>query len=95
MVDAATRQLREVHPRVDAVPEPAGSAFSHWGADPHETGWHYWRAGSRSDDVIAAARQPIDGVDLYLCGEAFSHAQGWVEGALDSARDVVDRLTTS
>jgi monoamine oxidase len=95
MVDAATRQLRQIHPRVNPVPEPAGSAFSHWGADPFETGWHYWRAGNQSDDVIAAARQPIEGVELYLCGEAFSHAQAWVEGALASARDVVDRLTTS
>ena len=95
MIDAASRHLREIHPRVDPVPEPAGSAFSSWGADPYETGWHYWRAGNRSDDMIAASRQPLDGVELYLCGEAFSHAQAWVEGALASARDVVDRLTTS
>jgi len=95
MVDAATRHLREIHPAVERIPEPAGSAFSHWGADPFETGWHYWRAGNHSDDVIAAAQHPIDGVDLSLCGEAFSQAQGWVEGALASARDVVDRLTTS
>jgi monoamine oxidase len=72
MLDAAFSYLREIHPRVDPLPEPVGSAFSAWGTDPHETGWHYWRAGIRSDDVIASALQPVDGVDLYVCGEAFS-----------------------
>ena len=93
MLDAAYRYLREIHPRVDPLPETVGSAFSVWGADPHETGWHYWRPGFRSDDVIAAVLQPVQGVDLYVCGEAFSRAQAWVEGALESADRVVVRLT--
>ena len=44
MVDAATRHLGTLFPSSSGVPEPVGSAFMHWGADPHECGWHYWRA---------------------------------------------------
>jgi len=29
--------------------------------------------------------QPEDGVPVYICGEAYSDAQGWVEGALQTA----------
>jgi monoamine oxidase len=92
LIDIATGYLAEIHPGVDPIPAPSGSAFSFWGADPLETGWHFWRPGYRSDDVIAATLRPIEGVQVFVCGEAFSHAQGWVEGALESAHAVVERL---
>jgi monoamine oxidase len=30
-------------------------------------------------------RHPIKQVNTYICGEAYSSRQGWVEGALNSA----------
>lgn len=36
--------------------------------------------------------QPDSSVPLYVCGEAYSHDQGWVEGALDTAEQVVELL---
>ena len=30
-------------------------------------------------------RHPIRGADVYVCGEAYSNMQGWVQGALNSA----------
>ena len=86
-------QLRTVHPDVATIPPPSGSALMSWGSDPRETGWHFWRAGYRSDAIIAAALQPDPSVELYLCGEAFSRSQGWVEGALETAAAVVAALT--
>ena len=92
MLDAATGYLRELHPSVGSIPDPVGSAFSSWGADPHETGWHFWRAGAKSDDVIAAAPQVDPTLPIHICGEAFSRAQAWVEGALVSGAAVVERI---
>jgi monoamine oxidase len=86
------RSLREMHPEVAAVPEPVGSALMHWGADPHEVGWQFWRGGAVSDEVLPLAPQPDPRVPIYLAGEAFSRHQSWVEGALESADSVSERL---
>ncbi len=89
------RYLRLLHPTVTDLPAPMGSAYSSWGGDPHETGWSFWRAGAVSDDVMRRAIQPIPGSELFVCGEAFSRAQGWVEGALETAESVADILDAS
>jgi hypothetical protein len=38
--------------------------------------------GIDQDDVREHLRQPVPGVGLHLCGEAWSDDQGWVDGAL-------------
>jgi monoamine oxidase len=86
--------LRAIHPTVD-IPDPDGSTFMHWGSDPHETGWAFWRAGVRSDEILELATQPEPDVPIFVAGEAFSRSQGWVEGALESAQAVVDRLLSA
>ena len=93
MLAAVRDHLRTMHPTVTDVPEPLGSAFKDWGADPHETGWHFWRAGARSNDVIASIVQPDQRLAFFICGEAFSRSQAWVEGAFETGAVVVDRLT--
>jgi monoamine oxidase len=92
MVDALSEYLGAVFPSSAGIPPPVGTAFEHWGADPLECGWHYWRSGADSVQVIADIIQPNPGHELYICGEAFSRWQAWVEGALESASTVVDRL---
>ena len=92
MVAEAERYLDAIHPSVRDRPAPTGSAFSSWGSDPRELGWAIWRPGVRSDDMIRAAVRPIPGLDLFVCGDTFSRAQGWVEGALETADLVVSEL---
>ncbi len=91
LVDEAVQHLRTAH-RLESLPPPLGSAYAHWGFDPRMAGWHYWRAGARSWDVKARVPQPDPVHAVYLCGEAWSTTQAWVEGALESAAAVVDRL---
>ncbi|MEA2577848.1 MAG: hypothetical protein QOD78_1436, partial [Chloroflexota bacterium] len=95
ILDAAAKELRAVFPSIATIPAPVGSAFKHWGADPLECGWHYWRAGADSVRVIADIAQPSPGHELYICGEAYSRWQAWVEGALETGATVVERLTAS
>jgi len=92
MLSAITRDLREIHPESGEPPPPLGTAFSLWGDDPHEAGWTFWSAGARSDDVIREIVRPVPGLDLFICGEAFSRAQSWVEGALETAEMAVEAL---
>jgi monoamine oxidase len=89
------RQLRLVHPEVTHIPLPAGSSLMYWGADPHEVGWHFWRAGYNSDQILVSAPQPEPNFPIYLANEAFSRHQSWVEGALESAAAAVQRLATA
>jgi monoamine oxidase len=65
----------------------------YWGAEAHETGWHFWRAGNNSDEIIELAVQPDRELPIYLANEAFSRRQSWAEGALESAEAVVARLS--
>jgi hypothetical protein len=39
----------------------------------------------KSWEVKEKILRPINGKPVYICGEAYSNAQGWVEGALESA----------
>jgi monoamine oxidase len=63
LLSSTLEQLRALHPYAE-VTAPAGSAFMHWGADPHDLGWSFWATGCNPDDVIPAAIQPDRAVPI-------------------------------
>jgi monoamine oxidase len=75
-----------------AVPSRAGSAFQHWGADPREVAWHFWRSGYSSDEMMDLAAQPDPTPPIHLCGEVFLRHGAWVAGALETAEGLAARL---
>lgn len=87
MVNEVQRELGRLH-GVEP-PEPYWAAFRDWNTDPFGAGWHYWRVGHRSYEVMPRIRKPLDDVALFTCGEAFSANQGWVIGSLSTAELVV------
>ena len=91
MLDEVTRQLRLVHADTD-VPRPLGSSFVLWGSDAHECAWHFWSAGARSEEMLPRMIRPDPSIALFVCGEAWSRAQSWVEGALETAAMVCESL---
>ena len=91
LLDEITRNLRAIHPGAE-IPSPTGSAFMHWGSDPREIAWTFWRAGVNSDEAMATALQPDPTLPIHVCGETFSRAQAWVEGALATAHALADQL---
>jgi monoamine oxidase len=91
MLAEAGRQLCELH-GIPSVPEPVASAFVDWGTEGFGGAWHVWNAGIRSWEVISRIAEPMPGEAMYVCGEAYSSSQGWVEGALESAERVLERL---
>lgn len=84
MVAEVARQLATIH-GLSYTPNVRNAAFRDWGDDPFGGGWNSWNIGVKSWEVKERIIQPIDGQPLYICGEAYSDAQGWVEGALQTA----------
>lgn len=84
MVAEVARQLGLIH-GLTYTPRVQNAAFRDWGDDPFGGGWNSWNIGVKSQDVKHRIIQPFEGRPLYICGEAYSDAQGWVEGALQTA----------
>jgi monoamine oxidase len=84
MVDAAQSLVREIH-NLQFIPEPYSAAYHDWSADPYGAGWHAWKAGTRFWEIMPRVRKPVPEEDVFICGEAYSINQGWVEGALQTA----------
>ena len=91
MVAEVQRQLGLMH-GMTYTPEAVDAAFMDWGDDPFGGGWNSWNIGVQSWDVKKRITQPEDGVPVYICGEAYSDAQGWVEGALQTADLVLGKF---
>ncbi len=93
MVDEVHRQLLEMHGVKDptAVPAPYSAAYRDWGEDPFGGGANFWQVGVQSFDVSKRIVQPKPPYPVYICGEAYSHAQGWVEGALQTAEEMLQQ----
>jgi monoamine oxidase len=85
MVREVERQLQQIH-GLGFVPSVVDAAFKDWGDDPFGGGWNNWNIGVKSWEVKEKIVQPLgDKIPFHICGEAYSDAQGWVEGALQTA----------
>jgi monoamine oxidase len=99
MVAELQDQLRELHglskvddPRTAEIIPPYVTVYQDWTQEPFGGGWHFWKIGIDARRVMQRMRQPIRGVPLYICGEAWSRQQGWVEGALETADEVLETI---
>jgi hypothetical protein len=85
MVREMHRQLVELHGLDPGeVPQPYETVYRDWTQDPFGGGWHFWKIHVKSSEVIPRILRPLPGANLYICGEAWSSWQGWVEGALET-----------
>jgi len=96
MLDGDAPLAREVHREAQLVIgttelSPLAACFQDWTVDPFGGGWHYYALGHDGEADAEAMLKPVPGTELYVCGEAYSHAQGWVEGALERTEAVLQR----
>lgn len=91
MVAEIARQLGTVH-GLNYTPIVQNAAFRDWGEDPFGGGWNSWNIGVRSWEVKRQIVKPDEQFPLYICGEAYSDAQGWVEGALQTADLMLEKF---
>ena len=92
MVAEVHRQLLEIHgvPARQSI-EPYAAAYMDWGMDPFGGGANFWPLHVDSHAASERILQPMPNVPVYVCGDAYSHAQGWVEGALATAEGMLQR----
>jgi len=81
MVNEVMHQLKELHNMKD-IPDPYVTWYKDWTRDPYGGGYHAWKAGYAINEVMPFMRRPIQKESVFICGEAYSAQQGWVEGAL-------------
>jgi monoamine oxidase len=67
------------------VPEPRWVAVRDWVADPFGGAYHGWRPGRRCWEAAALIRQPLEDIEVFICGAAYSDLPTWMEGALGNA----------
>ena len=92
MVERAHAQLMEIH-GVKYAPDPYDAHFQDWTVDPFGGGWHQWKTGSREEEYIPYIQQPMEEEQIFVVGECWSDAQGWVSGALNTSEAMLqDRL---
>lgn len=91
MIEHAQRQLRLVHD-LEYLPEPYAAGFQDWGQDPVGGAWHSWDIHVKAWEVRPRMEQPLPDWPVHVVGEAYSDAQGWIEGALRTSEAVVRRL---
>jgi len=92
LVAKAQRQLCDLHSEVKRIPFPYVALAKAWTGELGDWGWHSWNPHTRPWEVIRALRRPSKANNVYICGEAYSCEQGWVEGALRSAEMVLKEL---
>ncbi len=83
MATELARQIVTVHD-LKETPAILSAGFIDWGSEPYVSGWHTWKQGVKSWEVMPAVRTPLPGIALHIVGEAWSTDQGWVEGAFQT-----------
>jgi monoamine oxidase len=82
--------LAEMHQMSPAqIPDPILPLAQDWSEDPFGAGWHFWRPTINVAKTLPLLRQPKPSVPVHICGEAYTNQQGWVEGALTSAEQLM------
>ena len=64
------------------LPDPTYFKCHYW-----PVGTHSWPIGINSQEIADKMINPLP--NIYICGDGFSHKQGWMEGALETAKEVV------
>ena len=79
------RHLKQLFPDIDeSIPEPSFIKKCYW-----QHGCHVWNVGYSMNDLYPKIIHPVQNENIYICGEAYSRQQGWIEGALISVQDTL------
>jgi monoamine oxidase len=69
------------------IPKPIFTKLSYW-----KCAIGFWKKNKDSQIISKKIIKPIKDIDLYICGENYSETQGWIEGALETSSNVINRI---
>lgn len=87
LVSEVWNQVRKSHTLGDDLPAPVAATYQNWGRDPWGAAYHLWGIGAQPKDIIAYMQEPVPGI--HICNEAWSISQGWTNGALQAADEML------
>ncbi len=91
VIRKATRLMKKLFSD-QTVPDPYMGFLVTWDGPPYYGGWHTWNVHEKPWVLRGKMKRPFPKDNLFICGEAYSREQGWVEGALRSAEMVLREL---
>ena len=80
------QHLQMLFPNIH-MPRPMYSVCKYW-----ENGVGYWKPKYDSEILSEKILHINPLIPLYICGENYSDCQGWIEGALRTARIVISNI---
>jgi monoamine oxidase len=89
VVEQAMRQLGTFF-QDNTLPQPVLSTYVGWGTSDAGDGDHSWKVGVNDLEVMLRIASPAPNV--YVCGEAYSDEQAWVDGALRSTENLLEAV---
>jgi monoamine oxidase len=90
MVEEIHAEVTELHD-LRYAPRPYSAVYKDWGEDPYGGGVNFWNVHEKSWEMIPHMLNPLPELPIYICGEAYSGTQGWVEGALQTAEAMLEK----
>lgn len=84
------REMNALHGR--ELPAPTGFLYKRWSDEFFGGAYHTWNLGAKPFEASEAMIAPLPDMPLYVCGEAFSTSQGWIEGALQTSEKVLANM---
>lgn len=91
IVKEATKQLTAIYKPKKPIPKPVLTSFRLWGGESDfGYAYHQWALNADDEGVMQRLIEPIH--DIYVCNEAYSDMQGWVNGSLRSADHVLSKF---
>ena len=80
------KEIKKLYPEKN-IPEPFYLEEHYWKA-----GLHVWKKGIDSSKVMKKIQKPFKDKEVFIVGETYCDNQGWMDGALLSAIQVLEQL---
>ena len=88
LINTITILLERAH-GIRYIPSPYAFAYADWTANPFGGAYNLWKPGYESWKITKDIIKPSDISDVFIVGEAYSVKQGWVEGAFETAEQML------
>ena len=79
-------EIRKMFPN-KTIPDPKYIKMHFW-----NNGVHYFKPNNPSYKIADKILKPYKSREIYITGEAYSYRQAWIEGALETSKNVLDIL---
>jgi len=91
VVREALKQLFELYKPKKIIPQPVMTSYRLWGGeDDFGYAYHQWALNANDREIMPRLVEPVR--NIYTCNEAYSDMQGWVNGSLRSADNMLEQF---